>query len=140
MKIEGTCHCGLITYEAEIDPATVTMCHCPDCQMLSGSAFRTLVPARKEVFKLITGAPKIYLKTTGCGTESGNRSVQSFCDKCGAAIYSSAEINPEIFMLRVGTIRQRAELNPKSQMYCQSALIWLSEAWPLKKFARLPTI
>jgi hypothetical protein len=27
MKIYGGCHCGLITYEAEIDPATVGICH-----------------------------------------------------------------------------------------------------------------
>ena len=55
MKIDGGCHCGAITYEAEIDPETVTICHCTDCQTLSGSAFRTAVPARKDVFRLLTG-------------------------------------------------------------------------------------
>jgi hypothetical protein len=140
MKIEGSCHCGLITYEAEVDPAMVTMCHCPDCQILSGTAFRTLVPARRENFKLITGEPKTYLKTTGCGTERGTRSNQSFCDECGSAIYSSAEIAPQIFMLRLGTIRQRADLIPKSQMYCQSRLNWISGAWPQKEFSKQPII
>ena len=48
MKIDGACHCGRISYEAEIDPADVTICHCTDCQTLSGSAFRTVVPARSE--------------------------------------------------------------------------------------------
>lgn len=139
MKIQGGCHCGLITYEAEIDPETATMCHCPDCQTLSGTAFRTLIPARKEFFKLIIGEPKIYLKTTGCGTEHGTRSVQSFCAECGSAIYSSAEIEPLVFMLRIGTIRERVELIPKSQMYFESALGWLSDGWPIKQFPRQPT-
>lgn len=139
MKIEGSCHCGLITYEAEIDPATATMCHCPDCQTLSATAFRTLVPAKKEDFKLIKGEPKIYFKTTGCGTEHGTRSAQTFCAECGSAIYSSAEIDPQVFMLRIGTIKQRAELNPKSQMYCDSALSWLSDGWPVKQFQKQPT-
>ncbi|MEJ0023213.1 MAG: GFA family protein, partial [Alphaproteobacteria bacterium] len=29
-----------MTYEAEIDPAMVGICHCTDCQMMSGSAYR----------------------------------------------------------------------------------------------------
>ena len=36
MKIDGGCHCGHITYEAEVDPAEVIICHCTDCQKLSG--------------------------------------------------------------------------------------------------------
>ena len=39
MKIDGGCHCGYITYEAEADPAHTAICHCTDCQTLSGSAF-----------------------------------------------------------------------------------------------------
>ena len=44
MKIDGGCHCGYIAYEAEADPAKAMICHCTDCQTLSGSAFRTVLP------------------------------------------------------------------------------------------------
>ena len=40
MKIDGQCHCGQITFEAEIDPEAVSICHCRDCQTLTGSPFR----------------------------------------------------------------------------------------------------
>jgi hypothetical protein len=46
MKIDGGCHCGYIAYEAEADPAKTYICHCTDCQTLSGSAFRTVLPTR----------------------------------------------------------------------------------------------
>lgn len=36
MKINGRCHCGEITFEAEGDPNAVNVCHCTDCQTLSG--------------------------------------------------------------------------------------------------------
>jgi hypothetical protein len=49
LKIDGGCHCGLITYEAEVDPEHVEICHCTDCQSLSGSAFRVFVPASADV-------------------------------------------------------------------------------------------
>ena len=32
MHIDGGCHCGNITYEADIDPEAVSICHCADCQ------------------------------------------------------------------------------------------------------------
>ena len=43
MKVTGGCHCGHITYEAEVDPATVRVCHCTDCQKLTGTAFRAKI-------------------------------------------------------------------------------------------------
>jgi hypothetical protein len=42
MKIDGHCHCGQITFEAEVDPTALTICHCTDCQTLTGSAFSTV--------------------------------------------------------------------------------------------------
>src|SRR5690348_5559864 len=41
MKVTGRCHCGNISFEAEIDPAQVRVCHCTDCQHLTGTAFRS---------------------------------------------------------------------------------------------------
>ena len=73
MKIDGGCHCGNITYTAEVDPDKVGICHCTDCQTLSGSAFRTSVRATKEAFHL-HGEPKIYVKTA----ESGAKRAQAF--------------------------------------------------------------
>ena len=45
MKVDGRCHCGFLSYVAEVDPEQVEICHCTDCQTLSGSAFRVVVPA-----------------------------------------------------------------------------------------------
>ena len=83
MKIDGACHCGAITYAAEIDPAGVRLCHCTDCQTLSGSAFRVTVSAADGSFTLLSGRPKIYIKTT----ESGARRAHAFCPDCGTPIY-----------------------------------------------------
>lgn len=44
MKADGHCLCGYLTYEAEVDADQVEICHCTDCQTLSGSAFRVTVP------------------------------------------------------------------------------------------------
>src|SRR5687768_6763235 len=86
MKVDGSCHCGNIRYEAEVDPAKVVLCHCTDCQTLSGTAFRTVVPTSEGTFKLLAGTPKAYVKTG----ESGNKRVQTFCPDCVADLLGAA--------------------------------------------------
>ncbi len=132
MKIDGGCHCGYIAYEAEIDPGEVTICHCTDCQTLSGSAFRTAVPAAREAFRLRSGQPKIYVKTA----ESGAKRIQAFCPECGTSIYSAATNDAQVFMIRVGSVRQRAELVPKKQYWCRSALDWVMDLGSIPKIAK----
>lgn len=120
MRIDGACHCGKLSYEAEIEPEKVGVCHCTDCQTLTGSAFSLFVPVAKEAFRL-RGTPKIYVKTA----ESGSRRAQAFCPDCGTRLYASAEVDPQVFNLRIGTVRQRSALAPKTQLWCRSALPWV---------------
>jgi len=131
MKIDGGCHCGKITYTAEVDPENVGICHCTDCQTLSGTAFRVSVSAAKEAFHL-NGEPKIYIKTA----ESGGKRAQAFCPECGTPIYATAASDPQIFNIRVGTVHQRAELRPKTQGWHRSARDWVNDLQSLPKFAK----
>jgi len=135
MKIDGGCHCGNISYNAEIDPDKVGVCHCTDCQTLTGSAFRVSVPAAKESFDLRGGEPKIYVKTA----ESGAKRAQAFCPECGTPIYSSTVSDPQVFNIRVGTARQRVELKPKSQGWCRSKRDWVNDLQSVKQFAKQRT-
>lgn len=124
MKIDGGCHCGNITYRAEIDPENVRICHCTDCQRLSGTAFRVSVGTPEENFALLSGAPKTYVKIG----ESGARRAQVFCPECGSQIYAtSADDGPKVFNLRTGTIDQRDRLKPRGQIWKRSAQSWLGE-------------
>jgi len=132
MHIDGGCHCGNITYEAEIDPEAVSICHCADCQMLTGTAYRVNVRVRKQDLKLRGGTPRTYIKTA----ESGNKRAHAFCPECGTPLYStSVEDDPQFYGLRVGTARQRAQLPPKKQGWCRSAMPWAMNIDALPKTA-----
>jgi len=121
MKVQGSCHCGEVTYEAEIDPDKVNLCNCTDCQMLTGSAFRVSVPAPAATFRLLTGQPKVYVKTA----DSGAKRRHSFCPNCGTPVCATADTeNPPSYSLRVGCLKQRAQLPPKRRIWCRSALDW----------------
>jgi hypothetical protein len=68
MKIDGGCHCGYIAYEAEADPAKARICHCTDCQTLSGSAFRTVLPTQEGSFKLRSDTMAIRAYCSSCAS------------------------------------------------------------------------
>ncbi|HEY2628746.1 MAG TPA: GFA family protein [Usitatibacter sp.] len=122
MKVNGSCHCGEIAFEAEVDPALVRICHCIDCQVLTGGAYRVTVPAAAKDFRLLRGTPKVYLKTTA---DSGHKRRQAFCGTCGTPVLAYADTDtPDGYGLRVGTLAQKAALVPKSRIWCKSELPW----------------
>jgi len=60
MKVNGSCHCGEIIFKAEVSEEAV-VCHCSDCQVLSGSAFRVNVKAPTSKFVILGRRIKILL-------------------------------------------------------------------------------
>jgi hypothetical protein len=118
MKVQGRCHCGRIRYEAIVDPEKSAICHCTDCQTLTGSAYRAAVQAPSETFVLLAGQPKLYVKTA----ESGNQRVHGFCPDCGAPVYSAATLDPPTYSLRIGCLDGRRAA--WRQIWCRSALPW----------------
>jgi hypothetical protein len=121
VQVNGACHCGQVKYAAEVDPERVGVCHCRDCQVLTGSAFRVSVPAIRGTFRLLSGEPKSYTKLA----ESGNKRRHAFCPNCGSPVYATPdEENPSNYTLRVGGLAQSALLPPKGRIWCKSAVPW----------------
>ncbi len=122
MHIDGACHCEAIAFEAEVDPETVGICHCTDCQTMSGTAFRVVVRASEQNFWLVRGTPQYYVKTA----QSGNPRSMAFCGNCGTQLWGCA--TPQHMgriSIRTGTVQQRDELPPRRQIWCRSARSWL---------------
>jgi hypothetical protein len=122
MDIDGACHCGKISYRAKVNPDNVIVCHCADCQASSGAPYRANVPVLIENLEL-SGQAKTYVKTGG----SGAQVVIGFCGDCGSALYSHRQDRPTYFNLRLGAVRQRAQLPPKAQYFGRSAMPWVMD-------------
>jgi len=124
MHIDGGCHCGAIRYVATIDPANVSVCHCTDCQMLTGSPYRVSVLCRPQDVQVTSGRARIYRKIG----DSGRVRLQQFCGDCGSPLFACNE-DPStgVWSLRWGSIAQRRDLKPSRQIWCQSAAPWTDE-------------
>lgn len=124
MKVDGSCQCGSVTYEADINPNIIRVCHCTDCQTSSGSAFRVLVSVPADQFQLLSGRTKQCFKIA----DSGHRRALVFCPECGTQIYGTSDDDqPAMLSLRIGTVHQRGQLVPRLQTWRRSALGWVDD-------------
>lgn len=136
MKIDGHCHCGYVSFEAEADPETTAICNCTDCQTISGAPLRANIMARPGTFLLRSGEPTVYSKTA----DSGAIRLQGFCPRCGTALYStSVSDDPKAYAVRLGAIRQRNELVPRKQGFVRSQQQkWVYDLNSIPKFDKMP--
>jgi hypothetical protein len=112
---------GKIGFAAAINPDLVVICHCSDCQIISGAPYRANVPVKRENFEL-SGEPKSCVKTAVKTAASGRKVALAFCGDCGSALYSTRLVNPDLLYLRLGWVKERAELMPKLQGWCSFAM------------------
>jgi hypothetical protein len=136
MHVDGQCHCGSIRYSADADPEQVAICHCTDCQVLTGSPYRVSVVVPASGFRLLAGEPTWYVKTA----ESGNRRVHGFCPTCGTPVFARPDSpDPQTYTLRIGNLAQREALAPRRQIWCRSALPWSKDIGAVPSFERQGT-
>jgi hypothetical protein len=109
------------------------ICHCGDCQTLTGSTFRTVALTYEDTFKF-----KLLSGELG---EAGAKRQQSFCPECGTPIYSgTVGEGPKVHAIRVGTARQRDELVPKKQLWFRSAQRWVTDLGSVPKIEKQPPL
>ena len=138
MEISGACFCGSIQYEASIDAGRIGMCHCRDCQIFSGSAFRMSGIVDPESFKFTKGHPKQFEKLAG----SGKKRSMAFCGECGTHLCSLPDetgADAGFVSIRLATSDQFSQLTPKFEIFCDSRVDWLSDVDGATQIARMPT-
>jgi hypothetical protein len=122
MKVSGACHCGEITYEADVDPEKVFACYCGDCQTMTGGTCHVNAGVSEDGFKITTGNPTKYVKTG----DNGNKRIQAFCSYCGTHLYAANVEGPTNYGVRVGAMDKRAELPPKARFFLRSQPGWVA--------------
>jgi hypothetical protein len=132
MRVNGACHCGAIRIEAEVDETQVAICHCTDCQVLSGSPYRS-VAITPRASMVVSGAPKVYVKVA----DSGRHRAQNFCPECGTPLFAADADSPDgLVTLRTGFLAQHRRLVPRMQIWRCAAEPWVDELATIPAFDR----
>jgi hypothetical protein len=120
VKRTGGCACGAVRYEARGDPVRISVCHCKDCQLRSGSAFGIGCYFPREAVALAGGATRTYERVS----DAGRKVRIHFCENCGTSVYWYPEVLPGAMGLAGGTFDDTGWLDPKLHIWSRSAQKW----------------
>ncbi|WP_316014771.1 GFA family protein [Roseobacter sp. HKCCA0434] len=131
MSLTGGCQCGAVRYAIEGEPLGFARCHCTDCQRQSGSAFGlSLYCVAEEV------SWQGDLATFESVAESGNRVQRRFCSKCGVRMYHDG--GGDYISIKAGTLDPGHELEPRAEIWTDSALPWVPLIEGVPRYERQP--
>ena len=130
----GGCRCGAIRYECDAEPLMVAYCHCRDCQFASGGPFSTVLLVPRPAVRTSGSEPGAY----AVDAESGATVTRKFCSRCGSPLFSELSANPEIFVIKAGTLDDPSWLRPAAHIWTESAQPWAELQADLPKFPKNP--
>lgn len=131
--IAGGCLCGAVRYQAELAPQFAVLCHCRDCQRLSGSGHVPVMGVPKSSF-VVRGATKAYSARGG----SGLAAVRHFCPVCGSLLFGMAEIVPDIASIYVGSLDDPSLFKPDTVLFARDRHLWDVTAGSLTEYETMP--
>ncbi|KAK7206647.1 Mss4-like protein [Myxozyma melibiosi] len=130
---KGSCACGAVKIEAEIDdPTSVFICHCNACKIRHGP-FNSVIVIPEDKYKIVEG--KDNLSVWAYTADSGNPLPKSFCKTCGVALFATAVPLPGMIIATAPTFTEAwnsGELRPSAQADVAQKLSWIDTLAELK--------
>ena len=134
MAFKGRCLCGSTAYESSADPVAFMLCHCRDCQYVSGGEPAAVVVVPKDAFALTKGEVKGF----AVKGESGKLVERQFCPTCGTPMFSALKGMPDLWAIKAGTMDDASKLKPTAFIWTKSAQPWAHLDKAMPSFERQP--
>lgn len=120
MTMTGGCMCGAVRYEVSGEPVTSFVCHCRACQYVSGGAGANVMVINRADLRLTRGQPRTYWSTSDSGAQIGRQ----FCETCGTPVFSDLESQPDLLVLKVGSLDDPGPFKPAANLWANAAQPW----------------
>lgn len=126
--MEGSCGCNAVKFKLNAVPKKVVNCHCCFCRKHNGAAFSTYVVVAEADLEMTDGQEYVAV------FEWYENGYKHFCRQCGTPLYARNALYPGLCMVQIGTIEAACELTPAANIYCESALAWVSNISKIHSF------
>ena len=130
-RFTGRCLCGAVTYSVEAEPIVQAVCHCADCQRQTGGPYSVIVGVPRAA---LTVEGETLATYTTIGEDHGGETERSFCNACGAPVFSHAAVMPEVVFVKAGSLDDASWVQPSVEAWTSSAQPWTP---PFEQTARL---
>jgi hypothetical protein len=133
MVMTAACACGALRFRADGEPLVEGLCHCRDCQRLSGAGHVGFI-AFPEGATSVEGETRAYSRTGS----SGKTATRYACTRCGGMLLGRAEIMPGVINLYAGALDDTAQFKPRIAIFTRSRPPWDTSSVGLQCFETLP--
>ena len=130
----GRCLCGAVRFACEGEPQAMGVCHCRDCQYVSGGEPAAVVIFPRAAFRLTQGETRAY----AVKGDSGGEVARNFCPTCGTPIFSLIESAPAVIVVKAGALDEASDLVPSIEFYADTAHPWAHRPPGVASFPRAP--
>jgi hypothetical protein len=132
----GGCLCGAVRYEADAEPVAFMLCHCRDCQYVSGGEPAAVVVVPKAALRVCQGDAE--LRSFAVMGESGKKVSRVFCRACGTPLFSDLEGMPHLMAVKAGSMDDPSWLKPTAFIWTKSAQPWAHLDPKIPNFEKQP--
>ena len=133
MTMTGGCACGALRYRAEGKPLLQGLCHCRNCQRMTGGGHVGFITFPESAVAM-EGATRRF-DLTG---SSGRTATRYACAVCQSGVFGRAEIMPGQINLYAGSLDDTAQFRPQIAIFVRSRPAWDTSSVGLKCFETLP--
>ena len=130
----GKCLCGACSYEIEGDPIIVAICHCTDCQRLTGAGHSTGAMFAESGIRIFGGPASYVLRS-----EAGNTVTRLFCKTCGSPLFGKNSGMPGVMTVSMGTLDSSDGMLPQVEIFVRTRRDWDHPNSALQSFDTQPS-
>lgn len=134
MPMTGGCLCGEVRYRCEEEASLAYLCHCTDCQRVSGSAYSANVFVNAASVHIENGTPQRFRTKA----DSGRMASRLHCPSCGSAVFSEPTRYRDCLVIKAGTLDDARQFIPQMHIWCDSAMPWALPDDSLPRHAKGP--
>ena len=129
----GACLCGALRWRAEGEPELQGLCHCRNCQRLSGGGHVGFICFPDEA-ATVEGTTRSYAVTGG----SGRLATRFSCPVCHAIVFGSSEMMPGKINFYAGSLDDPALFKPTMAVFVRTRPPWDDSSRGLACYETLP--
>lgn len=118
-RVSGQCACGNIRYTTTASPKFTLICHCRQCQRISGSGHTAQFAVPIDETE-IAGEVRFWEQIA----DSGNTVSSGFCETCGCPVLKKTTKLPDMYFFHAATLDDPSMFVPQIVVYEDSKPPW----------------
>lgn len=121
MNRTASCSCGQLALTVRGEPKMQGLCHCFECQKITGSNFLHHGYWERASVQEITGKSTAWRRASATGRWVENH----FCPVCGSTLFSYAEFDPDSICISIGNFEDPSFPPPQYSVWERHKHPWV---------------